>query len=50
MRWTHRAVRFRGSRRRVKGIRLRGHWSREMWILLVWAALLVFFAFFAFNP
>jgi hypothetical protein len=50
MRWTHRAVRFRGSRRRLRGIHLRGHWSREMWILLVWAVLLLLFGLYAFNP
>jgi hypothetical protein len=41
MRWTHRPLRFRGSRRRVRLIRLRNHWSREMWIFLAWAALLL---------
>lgn len=41
MRWTHRAIRFRGSRRRVREIRIRNHWSREMSILLAWGLLLL---------
>ena len=41
MRWTHRALRFRGSRRRVRSIRIRNHWSREMWIVLAWAVALL---------
>lgn len=50
MRWTHRAIRFRGSRRRVRGIRLRNHWSREMWLLLAWAVLLLLFVTYLINP
>ncbi len=42
MRWTHRAIRFRGSRRRVREIRIRNHWSREMWIVLAWGVVLLF--------
>jgi hypothetical protein len=31
---------YRGSRRRVRGIRLRGHQSWEIWLLIAWVLFL----------
>jgi hypothetical protein len=33
---------YRGSRRRVRLIRLRDNWSLELWLLAAWVAFLLF--------
>jgi len=34
--------RYRGSRHRLKRIRLRGNFARELWLLVAWVAFLLF--------
>jgi hypothetical protein len=35
-------LRFRGSRRRLRQVRLQGNWSREMWLLVIVVGLTIF--------
>ena len=47
MRHVNRSIMFQGSRRRVKAVRMRDNWTREMWLLcavLVGGFLLILFA------
>ena len=32
---------YRGSRRRVKRVRVRDHWSPEMWFIVIWLVFLL---------
>jgi hypothetical protein len=36
-------IAFRGSRRRIGRIRFRENWSRDMWLLLVFVLVALFF-------
>ena len=33
---------YRGSRQRLRRIRLRDNWSLELWLLIAWVAFLLF--------